>query len=111
VNKKYTVTVNIKPKVKARPRMTRRGRVFTPKTTLEYERAIADAYLGPRFEGPVAVDILLSKDKVKITIKETDQDTPTLRGDVDNYAKSILDGLNGVAYVDDKQVRELRVRK
>ena len=32
-------------------------------------------------------------------------------GDVDNYSKSILDGLNGVAYEDDDQVVELQVRK
>lgn len=32
-------------------------------------------------------------------------------GDVDNYCKSILDGLNGVAYEDDDQVVELLVRK
>ena len=34
-----------------------------------------------------------------------------LRGDIDNYAKSILDGLNGVAYTDDKQIVSLELRK
>mgnify|MGYP001222876200 CR=1 FL=1 len=33
------------------------------------------------------------------------------RLDADNIAKSILDGLNGVAYEDDDQVVELQVRK
>jgi len=32
-------------------------------------------------------------------------------GDVDNYSKSILDGLNGVTYEDDDQVVELLVKK
>ena len=32
-------------------------------------------------------------------------------GDIDNYAKAILDGLNGIAYKDDKQVTELRLKK
>jgi len=31
--------------------------------------------------------------------------------DVDNVAKSVLDGLNGVAYEDDDQVVELLVKK
>lgn len=31
--------------------------------------------------------------------------------DVDNVAKSVLDGLNGVAYEDDDQVVELLIRK
>ncbi len=33
----------------------------------------------------------------------------SLRADVDNVAKPILDALKGVAYHDDKQVRSLRV--
>jgi len=32
-------------------------------------------------------------------------------GDADNYAKTILDGLNGVAWVDDRQVRRLIIEK
>ncbi|MTP71304.1 RusA family crossover junction endodeoxyribonuclease, partial [Turicibacter sanguinis] len=31
--------------------------------------------------------------------------------DNDNIAKSVLDALNGLAYVDDKQIVELKVRK
>lgn len=30
-------------------------------------------------------------------------------GDVDNFAKAVLDGLNGIAWNDDRQVRELHV--
>jgi len=33
------------------------------------------------------------------------------RIDVDNCAKSILDGMNGIVYEDDNQVVDLRVRK
>ena len=36
---------------------------------------------------------------------------PTIKPDTDNIAKSILDSLNGIAYLDDKQVVDLRVRK
>lgn len=32
-------------------------------------------------------------------------------GDVDNLAKSWLDGLNGIAWLDDRQVRRLTVEK
>ena len=33
------------------------------------------------------------------------------RRDVDNCAKSICDGLNGIAYLDDSQIIELTVRR
>lgn len=35
----------------------------------------------------------------------------TLKPDVDNIAKIVMDGLNGVAFADDKQVVSLRVTK
>lgn len=108
---KHTITVLVKPKVKDRPRMTRRGRVFTPKRTLEYEAVIADAWDGPVFEGPVSMDITLENNQVTITVSDTIVKPTALRGDIDNYVKSIMDGLNGVAYVDDKQVRKLKVVK
>ena len=34
---------------------------------------------------------------------------PTMKPDNDNIAKSVLDALNGLAYVDDKQIVELKV--
>jgi Holliday junction resolvase RusA-like endonuclease len=47
-----------------------------------------------------------------VTVTEYDTLEPSpLRGDIDNYAKSILDGLNGVAYTDDKLVYKLQVTK
>ena len=36
---------------------------------------------------------------------------PTVRPDIDNLVKIILDGLNGVAFMDDKQVIELYATK
>jgi Holliday junction resolvase RusA-like endonuclease len=34
-----------------------------------------------------------------------------LLGDIDNYTKTVLDGLNDVAWADDKQVIKLEVVK
>lgn len=36
---------------------------------------------------------------------------PVVKPDLDNVAKIVLDSLNGIAYADDKQIVELRVKK
>lgn len=56
------------------------------------------------------MSITFTKDKITINIKEIIAES-SLRGDVDNYVKSIMDGLNGVAYLDDKQVLNIKAHK
>ena len=48
-------------------------------------------------DGPVAVSVLAYR--------------PRRRGDIDNLAKAILDGLNGYAYEDDAQVVHLSMTR
>ena len=109
----YTFQVSGRPKSKDRPRMTRRGRAYTPAATSQAEQAIADAYGGPRFEGPVVVEVDYWFTGQTITIKdwadvygEDDCPLPKWQADVDNLLKLTLDGLQrpGGALVDDKQV-------
>jgi len=105
---------NFRPKAKQRPRMTRTGRTYTPTQTKEYEQSIADAYSGVLFaKGPLHVTLIFDNDKTEITIQSVqDESNPSkLRGDIDNYAKSVLDGLNGIAYTDDRQIVSLELRK
>lgn len=96
-----------RPQVKQRPRMTRRGRVFTPARTLEAEAALAAQYQGPLFTGPIAVQMCLGADFTALWIEDlTYQPIRVLRGDLDNYVK-LLDGLNGVAFNDDSQIKSI----
>ena len=112
MSRTYKQTFKFKPKVKQRPRLGRRGRVFTPAQTLEFERAVKESYEGFCADKPVSLTITLYKDKFTVTVTEYDTLEPSpLRGDIDNYAKSILDGLNGVAYTDDRLVCKLQVTK
>lgn len=91
-----------RPVPKGRPRLGVRGRkayVYTPAKTKEYENLVgwvAKCNGCKPIDGAVAVTL-----------------TVYTRGkmDVDNIAKSILDGLNGVAYEDDDHVVELLVKK
>ena len=107
-------TFNIKPRSKQRPRSTRSGHTYTPKETREYEKKISEAYSGVAFvDGPLEVELVFDNDKTTIVIKELKlaKNPSKLRGDIDNYAKAILDALNGVAYTDDKQIVCLYVEK
>lgn len=106
---KHNLVIKLKPKSKGRPRAGKYG-MYTDKATREYEQLIKDAYVasgGPMFEGPIEMSITFARDKITVNIKEIIAES-SLRGDVDNYVKSIMDGLNGVAYNDDRQVLNLK---
>jgi crossover junction endodeoxyribonuclease RusA len=107
-----TVFVPHKPVPKGRPRMTRRGRVFTPQRTLDAETLVAEAWGdNPKFTGEVGIVMLLGSDGTLITVFPHEAEPQKLRGDIDNYVKTIMDGLNGKAWDDDKQVTYLVAEK
>lgn len=109
----YTQTFKLKPRVKQRPRLGRRGKAYTPEQTRIFEASVAAGWGGPCMTGPVNVVIHLYKERFRVIVKELNNVNPTtaLRGDIDNYAKAILDGLNGVAYTDDSNIRRLLIHK
>ena len=84
--------------------MTRTGGVYTPKTTVDYEKLVATAW-NDHF-GMLSLD-----GKLRVTINvHTDRHQ---KQDVDNLAKSILDGLQraGAFTEGDHQVYSLGVMK
>lgn len=105
---------NRPPRVKSRPRRGK-GRTYTEKQVVAAEQEIALDYIrqqGRKFTGPIAVRIRLHRDHIRVHLRDLPEDWRSgLRGDADNYAKLVLDGLNGVAYNDDKQVMSLTVEK
>ncbi len=103
---------------KGRPRFTRIGgyvRTYTPKKTHDYESLIKESYTGGIYEGALKIRINAF---FKIPVSYTKKKKAELPGkvymmkpDIDNIAKSVLDGLNGVAWSDDTQVVEMSITK
>lgn len=122
--KSFEFTVEIIPKAKARPRFTRRGKfvqTYTPKTTLDYEKRIAEEYLlqgGTVFEYPyLEMSIIAyfpipkSTKKSERLLLETECVPYDKHIDLDNLAKALMDSVIGIAYLDDKQIVSLKVKK
>lgn len=89
---------------KGRPRMTRTGGVYTPKTTVDFERKVAEAW-------NTQVGMISMAGDLRVVIHVyTDR---AAKQDVDNLAKSVLDGLQrgGAFAVGDEQVKTLCVSK
>lgn len=113
------------PVAKGRARFARRGNfvtTFTPEKTLNFEGRVgyagSDAMRGREpVDGPLvlSLDVRLpipaSWSKKKQEEAASGRLRPCGRPDVDNFAKAVLDGLNGVVWRDDSQVVELRASK
>lgn len=117
------ITIPGKPVGKARPRFRRAGFkviTYTPPENkkvrkgsckdlqAEYRRALH----GHPSESPNFSEISDSRELVKNKEKALKGEImPNKKPDLDNIAKIILDGLNGVAYTDDKQVTSMEIEK
>lgn len=122
---KKIIIVPSKPVPKGRPRFvynqyTHKPAVYTPKKTLDYEKFVAqcarDIENNEPIDGYFKMSIVIyfkipkSWSKKKREEAKEGKLKPVV-GDIDNYVKSICDGLNGVAYKDDKYMYELNASK
>jgi len=96
--RRFEVEIERLARTKGRPRVVR-GHAYTPAGTREWEDRVGFAFIEAHgktlLAGPVRVEIEFNQK----------------RGDLDNLAKAILDGLNGVAFADDSQVCALHLTR
>jgi len=116
-------TIQGEPHGKGRPRVTRGGKhTYTPKKTKEYENLVKQSFIAEcgnqePFETHVKMSLYMvfkvpksaSKKNRELMLNGTIR--PTKKPDIDNIIKSVADGLNGLAYLDDKQIVEIKAIK
>lgn len=111
-----------KPVPKGRPRhATHNGRTweYTPKTTLDYERKVREAFLeqnqSVHKDACIGIRIIfympIPKGTSKKQVQKMSGDMHRKKPDLDNLIKSVLDGLNGVAYTDDSLLGKVEASK
>lgn len=104
-----TLTVYIDPVPASRPRVTRRGFSYYAKPYATFKRQFEDEVAKVYQGKPISEDVVV---EIRVFVqrpKSTKLAMP--RPDVDNYAKAVLDGMNSVVLVDDRQVHRLTVSK
>lgn len=120
-------TVYGKPIGKQRPRFDRRGgHMYTPKETVIYEKKVEEACLKAMKEGdllafapdePIFVEMIAyypiptSKSNKWQLRAIMGKEYPIVKPDLDNVMKIILDGCQGIAFHDDKQVVDSHPKK
>jgi Holliday junction resolvase RusA-like endonuclease len=115
--RRYTGLVVGPPAPFARTRGTLGGVRYNPAKYTTWKDAAGVIAQGirrgrPKLEGPVGIELVVTPAGLvfevwEIAVPET---RGTLRGDLDNYAKAIIDALQGVLYENDRQVETITVR-
>jgi Holliday junction resolvase RusA-like endonuclease len=105
--------INARPQPKERSRSTKRGHHYTPQRTVNFELTVAMEFRRqyPNHKpltGPVGMSVDIQFKRPKTVKKGYWHTSP---GDASNIVKAIEDGLNRVAYVDDRQVADSHVIK
>ena len=112
---KFTVPGKAVPK--ARPRRGKYGGVYTPKNTVHYENLVklsAQYHFDKPVDAPIELHVKFKLPRPKKIIWKTkpmpEVPTPS-KPDLDNLLKSVIDGLSGVAFYDDRQIWKITAEK
>lgn len=99
----------VDPVPASRPRVTRKGFSYYAEPYRSFKKElremVQDRYGGPRISVPCGVTIAIFKSLPKTTKLRNP------KPDVDNYAKAVLDAMNGIVFDDDSLVVKLIVTK
>jgi Holliday junction resolvase RusA-like endonuclease len=122
VSSTVTIVIGGEPTAKGRPRVTRKGFVYTPAKTRRYEahgRLAAQLAMAgrPPISVPVRAEITVdlpvpaswSGKRREAALRG--EIKPTTRPDCDNYCKAAMDAINNIVVSDDSMIVDLVVSK
>ena len=108
---KYQIVLPLKGMACPRPRVTKNGFTFMPKTYREFQKTFKIEVIAsggiPKFENNVLLDLIFEFDCIAKNSRVSSRKNP----DIDNLAKSVMDSLTGMAWDDDAVVSELHCKK
>ena len=106
--------LEIDPRPKQRPRFGR-GRTYTPKETVNYEREInllSRPHISAPLSGPLALRLVFVYPRLKSARKsQQGRIWKATKPDASNLAKAVEDGLEGLAYLNDAQLARVEIDK
>jgi len=98
----YKIVIPGRPVPKGRPRFNRRtGAVYNPARTKQYEELV----------GWCAKQVIKEPLNCELAVYIDVYVKNNVFPDIDNIAKSVLDGMQGVAYENDKQIYFLSIQR
>ena len=115
---KVKFNINTRPTPKQRPRLGKGGKVYTPNSTKVFEEICRLSY-GNRYyfdKEYISIKIVFkfkvpkSYSKKKASEAIEGKIRPSTN-DIDNLSKSVLDGLNGKAWKDDRYIYKIEAEK
>jgi Holliday junction resolvase RusA-like endonuclease len=120
-----TFTIDGEPRGKGRPRFRNTGKfvqTYTDAKTKNYEALVMDAASNAMgttepLETPVSVFLYIRLPVPKSYSKKRSEaclsgfEMPSKKPDIDNVAKSVCDGMNGIVFKDDCQIVQINAKK
>lgn len=107
----FSDTIQLVPVAKGRPRFGK-GFTYTPAKTRKAEEALKTILRGlMRGRQPSREALALEVSFFLMRPKSVKREHPSVRPDLDNYLKALMDAGNGIVWEDDCQIVEIRAAK
>jgi len=112
------ITFPIPPKAHSRPRVTKKGGIYTDPKLREYyselQKIAVSQLVGTGFQAlevPCDVELYLGKGWSQVVLRPACAEKRILRGDISNYAKAHEDALEGLLWMNDRLITRLVIEE